>query len=69
MKNLLGLLVVGLVVGYAVTYKEEGGQSFLDKMNSEEGVVGNIKKAEDAVDIYGNSSQNRIEAEFGSDGY
>lgn len=68
MKNLLGLMIVALVVGYALTYKDETGESVLSKINSEDGLVGNVKKAEEATNTYGNASQKRIEAEFG-EGY
>lgn len=67
MKNLLGLLVVALVVGFALTREDENGQSFISKMTSEEGTAGNINKAEEAANAYGSATQARIEAEFGTE--
>lgn len=64
MKNLLGLLVVVLVLGFAFTHKGEDGQSMLDKMTGEDGAAAQIQNAEAVVGDYQDATQRRIDAEF-----
>lgn len=65
MKNLLGLLVVGAVIMFAMQMEDENGVTYYEKMMGKDGLVGNIEKAESAANVYQDATQRRIDAEFG----
>ena len=65
MKNLLGLLVVGAVIFFAMTMEDSNGESFIDKMTGEDGPAAQVQKADDVSADYADATQRRIEAEFG----